>query len=292
MSRQGLLLLASRLARRFGMGLVSRLPLEPVRRPWFILGCARSGTTILGRTLARHRGVTYLNEPRELWASCYPFTDIWSHDAGERGGRLVLGAGAATVIRARRLGRLFRREARRQGGVRLVEKLPANSFRVPFLRANFPESRVVVIHRNGREVARSIGAQADQGRWWGEGEFRWRQLKALAARLRPGLEPEGMCPDNYHRGLLEWTLCNLELEAGLQRHYPGRVCRVSYRELVGRPGATLARVIQFLELEPDPGLEAFAERAVSRRSRPEAGSRLSGRELAIGGELLLRHRRD
>ena len=35
--------------------------------PVFIIGCGRSGTTILGDTLSKHPKIEYLNERRDLW---------------------------------------------------------------------------------------------------------------------------------------------------------------------------------------------------------------------------------
>src|SRR5205807_1050578 len=52
-----------------------------IESPVFILGCGRSGTTILGNLLAQHPSVTYLHEHRPLWTSAYPETDIWSEHA-------------------------------------------------------------------------------------------------------------------------------------------------------------------------------------------------------------------
>ena len=56
----------------------SRLPLPGLDDPVLILGCGRSGTTILGQALAQHSEVTFLDEPRELWFRAYPATDIWT----------------------------------------------------------------------------------------------------------------------------------------------------------------------------------------------------------------------
>ena len=46
--------------------------------PVFIIGCGRSGTTILGDTLSRHPKIKYLNERRDLWHKSYPEFDIWN----------------------------------------------------------------------------------------------------------------------------------------------------------------------------------------------------------------------
>ena len=46
--------------------------------PIFIIGCGRSGTTILGKTLSKHPDIKYLNERRDLWHRAYPEFDIWN----------------------------------------------------------------------------------------------------------------------------------------------------------------------------------------------------------------------
>src|SRR5215212_6691597 len=62
------------------------LPVQGVSRPVFILGCGRSGTTIFGAALSKHKSITYLNEPRHLWFAAYPETDIWTQRAARRKG--------------------------------------------------------------------------------------------------------------------------------------------------------------------------------------------------------------
>ncbi|WP_417860784.1 hypothetical protein [Winogradskyella sediminis] len=39
---------------------------EKTLEPVFLIGCGRSGTTILGTTLGKHQSITYLNERRDL----------------------------------------------------------------------------------------------------------------------------------------------------------------------------------------------------------------------------------
>ena len=48
--------------------------------PVFIIGCGRSGTTILGNTLSNHPKIKYLNERRDLWHRSYPKFDIWNEN--------------------------------------------------------------------------------------------------------------------------------------------------------------------------------------------------------------------
>ena len=48
--------------------------------PVFIIGCGRSGTTILGKTLSSHPEIKYLNERRDLWHKSYPEFNISTHE--------------------------------------------------------------------------------------------------------------------------------------------------------------------------------------------------------------------
>ena len=40
--------------------------------PIFIIGCGRSGTTLLGELFAMHPGVSYICERYDLWAAIHP----------------------------------------------------------------------------------------------------------------------------------------------------------------------------------------------------------------------------
>lgn len=48
---------------------------SPANPPGFIIGCGRSGTTILGTILEQHPSICYLLEPYHLWAAIDPRTD-------------------------------------------------------------------------------------------------------------------------------------------------------------------------------------------------------------------------
>ena len=50
--------------------------LKQVKRPIFIIGIGRSGTTILGKVLSIHKDICWLNEPKLMWHSAYPYEDV------------------------------------------------------------------------------------------------------------------------------------------------------------------------------------------------------------------------
>jgi len=122
----------------------------------YIVGCGRSGTTLLGRLLGRHRDVLFLNEPRNLWRRVYLRTDIWSPLSLLARGRLQIDAAAASKARCNRYRRLLENAASRAAKSHIVEKTPINVFRLPFLHALTPDSRVLFLGRHPCAVASSI----------------------------------------------------------------------------------------------------------------------------------------
>jgi hypothetical protein len=152
----------------------SKLPFPGISHPLFIIGCGRSGTTILGRSLSEHRKITYLNEPRHLWFSAFPETDIWTAKAHARNGKLFLTEADADPQKGKKLSRFFRFETIINRKPVLIEKLPINNFRLHFIRQIFPDARFIHIYRNGLEVARSIEKASEKGGCFGSGCYKWK----------------------------------------------------------------------------------------------------------------------
>jgi hypothetical protein len=255
-------------------------------RPTFIIGCGRSGTTILGTVLSHHPAVTYLNEPRELWVRCTPAADIWSPEARARGGSLALGAAAASWATRRRLRRLLARRAERSGRPRLVEKLPINSFRLGFIDAALPDARYVHIVRDGVEVARSIAHWCRDKEWFGADDYKWQLLVAYAERQARYRDLPALCRDDYARGLLEWRLSEDAALEFLGALPATRHLQVRFEEFVRAPGDVLARIERFLDLEHSVAARRFVETDVTGPSRPPAAPPDPALTERIAGPLL------
>jgi hypothetical protein len=275
-----------RLVRRGAARAWAVLPLRGVERPVFVIGCGRSGTTVFGRALGHHPDVAYLNEPRHLWRAAYPETDVWGDDAAQRGGRVAFVASDAEPARTRMLGRLFRFETLARGRSVLVEKLPINNFRLPFLRAMFPDARFVHIHRNGLEVARSIEKFSERGGWFATEEHRWNELAAYARRREETAELPALCRGPYDQGLLEWRLSTESAVAFLGGLPAESRFELSYRALTEEPVAWMDRVVDFLGLAPSEEVRRFAREGIARRSDALDGRTPSDHERRLGGPLL------
>ncbi len=262
------------------------LPFRGIERPVFIIGCGRSGTTILGATLAKHRLVTYLNEPCHLWFSAYPQTDIWTPKAQSRGGKLALTAADTEAGKSRKIGRLFRLETWISGKPVLIEKLPVNSFRLNFIQEIFPEARFIHIYRNGLEVARSIEEISKKGRWFGTNSYKWDRLTEYASGREDTRDLPALCSSFYEKGLLEWRLSAEAAVEFLNRLPDGAFFELNYDELVEEPLKTLSQVLEFVGLEDDPEVKRFVSENLARKTGKLGRCEVSEKERILGGKLL------
>ena len=269
--------------------LTSVLPCPRIRHPVFIVGCGRSGTTILGTTLSHHPQVTYLNEHRHLWIACYPETDIWSEEAPGRQGKLVLTKSDALENKSRRLHRLFREEIDKTGRPVLIEKLPINSFRLEFIHHIFPDARFIHIVRNGMEVARSIERRVNEG-WYGANDYKWFQLARHASTLKGTASLPSLCTTDYDRGLLEWRLSTDAAHVFLSTLPDTIYMEIGYEDFVEKPVQTITTVLDFLGLENNEVVNDFVRSTVWRKSEKADFSRIPKKELTIGGRLLCQYR--
>jgi CelD/BcsL family acetyltransferase involved in cellulose biosynthesis len=242
------------------------------RAPIFIIGCGRSGTTLLGRLLGMHPSVSYLYEPYDLWAAIDPATDfiqLYSHSEHY----CMLAASSATAGARRR----FRRLMSVPAGLTLVEKSPINALRIGYLDALAPDARFVHIVRDGVEVARSIekmagvtlrmAFRAPLNEWWGVGDAKWAALvrDGRAAGYYP--DEVGELTTDAQRGAYEWLLSLSEVEAW-RTHVASRLVELRYQDLTDDPAGTLRKLAESLGLGcPD----TWAEQASAEVSSGRAG---------------------
>lgn len=139
---------------------------ELLARPIIIIGAPRSGTSMLGRILSRHRALAYLGEPRLTWkyGNDGKSDMLRREDARPR---------VIAHIRAR-----FAQAVHEAGASRLLEKTPSNSLRPAFVDAVFPDCQFVHILRDGVSSAVSIAA------FWGRHAHGVRNVAPGRSRQR------------------------------------------------------------------------------------------------------------
>ncbi len=194
----------------------------------FVIGCARSGTSILGELLAAHPSVNYIFEAHEVWELAGPGINrshrLLAHHAG---------AEVRAQIRA-----WF--ESHQNGATLVVEKNPRNVLRIPFLREIFPEAKIIHIVRDGRDVACSLlpGIGGDQ----------WGHLKPPSwERLSADYTGITRCAMAW-KEIMEIAIADLTLVPHLE---------VRYEQLVRAPTQVAGQLLDYLNLPPAPGFWEF-----------------------------------
>lgn len=194
----------------------------------FIVGVARSGTSILGELVAAHPEVKYIFESYVPWRIV---------------GRGVNGSDRFTADQATPVVRSFIRWwfRWRKGDARIiVEKNPRNILRIPFLRAVFPEAKIIHIVRDGRDVACSL-VPGLGGRWWAhERPPQWRDI---FARYQGVIR----CAHAWNE-IVRTGLADLAGVPHLQ---------VRYEDLVARPHDVARQIFDYLGLPLHPAVTEF-----------------------------------
>ena len=250
-------------------------PQRDVGAPIFIIGCGRSGTTLLGDLFGEHPTVKYLYEPYDVWAAIEPVTDfVHLYTRGEH--HCFLRASSVTDLAQQRFNHLMSPPS----GLTLVEKSPINALRIGYLDAMAPEARFVHIVRDGVDVAHSIerlaavtrrmAFRAPLNEWWGVGDAKWAALE------RDGREA-GYYSDELHwltrdaqRGAYEWLVSMHEV-ARWRADLGARFVELRYQDLIADPMETLQTVMNSVSLScPQWWLDQAAGK-VNRARKPRGG---------------------
>lgn len=264
--------------------MLASLPGEPsLEKPVFITGLGRSGTTILGVLLSLHREIGFLNEPKAMWHVIDPRQDVNGNYGGE-GVRYRMDAGDVTPGVRRTAHRVFGRYLKCVGASRLVDKYPELIFRVPYLRAIFPDACVVFIYRNGVDACQSIvkwserlGRTGSEGTedWWGRNDSKWlnlwSQLVVPDSRYAEIAGAEPMAIDHANRAALEWIVTMRE---GLAQDSaaPGMLIKIRYEDLLSHPEEELSRLLVSCGLSRDDAIFEYAKKRLydnPAKSMPE-----------------------
>jgi len=256
-----------------------------LNRPVFIIGCGRSGTTILGRLLAQHPQLAYLNEPRYIWLH-EPRTDIWSQQAQLHNGQLKLSAKDVTATASSKIQKEFALQVYLQGRKRLVEKLPVNSFRINFINQIFPDALFIHLIRNGVEVAYSIAEYAKKEPWFGEEDYKWHSLVDYAVKTGEQVLVH-LCTDNLLRGMLEWYLSVESAKEGLKALPSERSLEIRYENLIKEPLSVCERIEDFIGIDQNSKMREFAATNIYRKSQLADMTSLNSAMYEIGGNLLV-----
>lgn len=111
----------------------------------FIIGPARSGTTLLGNLFKSFESIHYEEEPNIVWRYGNAKND---NDKLTRNN--------ANMIAKRTIPAYFERRLEKSGKSILVEKTPANCLRIEFVRELFPDAYFIFLFRKPEDILKSV----------------------------------------------------------------------------------------------------------------------------------------
>lgn len=193
----------------------------------FLIGCARSGTSILGESLAAQPRITYLYEVSAIWKRVFP---------DRPDDRLV----AADASDSETIQRLHAELAARMTDPErdiLLEKNPKHTLRVAFLDRAFPGCRFLHIIRDARDTVASLMFR-NRGLEWGHLKIPgWKDLLEK--------HPEA----NHLRCAHQWRdSVRLARQEGSALD-SDRYLEIRFEDLVARPVEIVTAAMAFLGLE-------------------------------------------
>lgn len=220
------------------------LPCHTSTGPVFVIGHARSGTSLMCRLLLDHLGVNFGTESQFI-ARYHSRLPLYGDVTDERRLRLLLQdiSRERFFVRTRRnfgfafdidravrsiaprtyanaVRAIFDQFAATKGHVRWGDKTPEYCRHLPLLRELFPDAQFLHIIRDGRDVAQSIFQTGFGPKNAYEAALAWKQTIGHVQRFRHGL-PTGTCLEIRYEDLLVnpvRTLGTVASFLGIQNH--------------------------------------------------------------------------
>jgi len=228
-----------------------------IRKPIFILGSARSGTSILYQLLSSHpdlcwfSNITNLNPEHSRLAALNRFTNIpimKSFIYPSEGERIYTYCGflddrkttfnTMATTTSDKFNEILRRHLEASGKPRFINKRTANTQRLDCLIHMFPDAYFIHIIRDGRAVVNSLL----RVNWWENTPLWWRSNLTPSLWQQNGNAPEKLCALHWKRNIEEIR----HFKSQLSRRY----VEIRYENFVHDPRETIQNLMNFCQLYP------------------------------------------
>lgn len=198
------------------------LPVCP--NPVFVVGCPRSGTSVLSHSLAQHAELWLGEESDFLGPLIQRVRDV--HAFGTQRGKYhwlsAQGVGYEELLRYIGMG-VNALYTQRSGGLRWIEQTPQYTLYLPHIQCMFPGACFVHIVRDARDVVLSM--------------------------IRSGFDTAWA--SDFEEACRTWVRF-VETALDFESANPGRLLRVKHEDLIMEREAAFRRILGFLGLPYDP----------------------------------------
>jgi omega-hydroxy-beta-dihydromenaquinone-9 sulfotransferase len=268
--------------------------------PIFIVGCGRSGTTVVYELLARDSSVAWISNYTERWPRFPQLAILGRLAASERIRHLDSrflprpreGHAAWDFLRPTdpkdrnrpltgddvdtaeldRIKRFVDAHVRYQGAQRFLNKNTRNSRRIPYLHSAFPHAFFIHVIRDPKAVVASL---LEVG-FWPNLPLWWRDDSTPRQLVDEGRSAASVAAEHWRRSV-ERLLADKELLP------KDRYLELRYEDLVQDPSTMMSEICRFAQLDGSRIVQ-FALENVRQRRNQKYKSQLSEAELAIVSE--------
>ena len=262
-------------------GQIPKIPAEDKSPPesWapvFLIGCGRSGTTVIAKILSAHSDISFINEPRTLWMQVFPYFDVWSALACNRTGQLAISS-KFSLEESEKIHKFLYSVTETIQKPLLLEKTPENTFRLDWLNQLFPGCKFIMVKRNPIQTARSI-SRFQPDTWFGFEDYKWKQLLEIHKHYNVNpiqqlinLPNEFLdCAEKsvFAKALTEWALSTLSAEEFKIKLTPfereNRFFELHLENFMRNTDSVIDALLKFLKVRNEPSVKTLASQMLHR----------------------------
>ena len=255
-----------------------------IKNPVIIIGCPRSGTSLLFRILSTSKQLWSLyRESNDIWNDFFKFTNkefkdetLSAIDLDSVSKDFILNEFHKQTLNNYRLGYFIREKVLKNSSLtnirdlistanlfykkrfmkeyRLVEKTPKNCFRINFINSLFSDCKFIFLKRDGRSNINSL----IEG-WRAKGRYKRINVPTTPVNIQgyQGNQWKFLMPpgwkDYVNKPLEEvcafqWTSSNKAALDGLKQIDEGRKCTISYEDLTENTYEAIKEICDFVDI--------------------------------------------
>ncbi len=234
------------------------------REKFFIMGHARSGTTILMRLTRLHPEVHCNYQAHFFTRAPMLKSLVDSPEAADwlsrKSNRWNQGRDLSPLVMRAAADFILERDAAREGKRIVGDKSPSSTLHGQVVRdthAVYPDAKIIYIVRDGRDVLISERFR----NFVEDAKFLTAEDRRIIAALKVEQMPftdgtRSIFTEPFIRQIAQrWADDLNEIDSEAKRLYPGAYFSLRYEDLLANPLAEMQKLWAFLGIEVDPGLE-------------------------------------